>query len=151
MLPRRESVLIEHFLNSIKKGLFMLIEECKGCKYLKNIVALGLGVRCNHPDRQPKKGLIPVISTIENCELKELVLSCVNDSMKPIEPIESDSLDENEVKYNRDEIMSELRELEQRLKDADPNEMDLVDAMLIDSKIGMLTEILDEMEELNDK
>lgn len=134
----------------------MLIEECQGCKYLKDIVVLGLGVRCNHPNRQPKKALIPLISTIENSELKETTISsCNNDSVDLEQSTDmgssNDSIESSGIKYDKDEIMTELKELKQKLKDADPNEMSLVDAMIIDSKIGMLTDILDEMEELNDK
>lgn len=50
----------------------MLIKECEGCKYLSRMIGIGLGVRCNHPVRRPKEGLIPIISTIENCQLKEI-------------------------------------------------------------------------------
>lgn len=53
------------------KGYIMLIKECEGCKYLNKMIAIGLGVRCSHPDRRPKEGLIPVISTIDNCQKKE--------------------------------------------------------------------------------
>jgi len=44
----------------------MLIKDCIGCKYLVKMIAIGLGVRCSHPQRKPKDNtLIPVISTID--------------------------------------------------------------------------------------
>jgi hypothetical protein len=49
----------------------MLIKECDGCRYLIRMIGVGLGVRCNHPTRRPQEGLIPVISTIDNCQIKE--------------------------------------------------------------------------------
>ena len=33
----------------------MTLEECQGCKYLIKIIALGLGVRCRHPENQKYK------------------------------------------------------------------------------------------------
>jgi hypothetical protein len=50
----------------------MLIKECEGCIYLIRMIAIGQGVRCDHPDRKPKEGLPPVISNIKECELKEV-------------------------------------------------------------------------------
>ena len=49
----------------------MLIKECEGCRYLIKLIGLGLGVRCNHPDRRENDKLIPIISTIDNCKIKE--------------------------------------------------------------------------------
>ena len=49
----------------------MLIKECDGCRYLVKQIALGIGVRCSHPDRKVPDKLIPIISTIDNCKLKE--------------------------------------------------------------------------------
>ena len=33
----------------------MLMEECGRCKYKAHLIALGLGVRCTHPDNQKYK------------------------------------------------------------------------------------------------
>ena len=37
------------------KKKIITLEECQGCKYLIKIIALGLGVRCRHPESQKYK------------------------------------------------------------------------------------------------
>ena len=48
----------------------MLIDDCKGCRYLHWAIGIGLGVRCTHPQHRTEAKLpIPLISAVENCTL----------------------------------------------------------------------------------
>ena len=48
----------------------MLIEDCKGCRYLHWAIGIGLGVRCTHPEHRTEAKLpIPLISSVVNCTL----------------------------------------------------------------------------------
>lgn len=46
----------------------MLINECNGCKYLIWQIAIGLGVRCGHPDRKVENELPITINKVIDCK-----------------------------------------------------------------------------------
>lgn len=47
----------------------MISEDCKNCKHVLWLLALGLGVRCKHPDRYAGSGLPSnTIKDFTDCE-----------------------------------------------------------------------------------
>jgi len=49
------------------------LEYCKDCKYLANLIALGLGPRCNHGREENLDNLPPIISEIIDCKNREMM------------------------------------------------------------------------------